>query len=207
MIEPFLRAMHFRHACKLFDTQRAIPSGMMENILEIARLSPSSFGMEPWRLIVVRDPQLRQRLRGACWNQSQITDASELIIFTTDTDAVRAHSPYVTAMFDRRGLGEEARERYSHIYAAYLAPLEADEVLLENWTAKQCYIACANMMSYAAYHEIDTCPIEGFDKEAIHTILELPPHQKVALILTLGYRVNDPRASMRLSLDQIVSYR
>ncbi|MFZ5375912.1 MAG: DUF309 domain-containing protein, partial [Campylobacterota bacterium] len=75
MMSEFLKAMEFRHACKRFDTEKKIPSEQFDSILEVARLSPSSFGMEPWRLIVVRNPSLRKALKPSCWNQSQIVES------------------------------------------------------------------------------------------------------------------------------------
>ncbi|MDD5717369.1 MAG: NAD(P)H-dependent oxidoreductase [Sulfuricurvum sp.] len=206
-MSEFLKAMAFRHACKRFDAAKAIPAEAFESLLEVARTSPSSFGMEPWRLIVVRNPNLRKALKSSCWNQNQITEASELVIFTTDNNVVRSGTPYVRKMFERRGLPGEAVDTYMGVYKNYLAPIESDEVLLENWTAKQCYIACANMMTYAATLEIDSCPIEGFDKEEVEAILDLPEGHSVALLCAFGYRVNPQSEQKRLELKQIVEYR
>lgn len=206
-MSEFLKAMAFRHACKRFDTSKTIPEDQFESMLEVARISPSSFGMEPWRLIVVRNPNLRKALKPSCWNQDQITEASELVIFTTDNDAVRSGTPYVRKMFERRGLSEEAVDTYMGVYENYLEPLEEDELLLQNWTAKQCYIACANMMTYAATLGIDSCPIEGFDREEVEAILDLPEERSVALICAFGYRINPQGEHMRLPLSQIVEYR
>jgi nitroreductase len=206
-MSEFLEAMAFRHACKRFDTEKKIPAEQFESILEVARTSPSSFGMEPWRLIVVRNENLRKALKPSCWNQNQITECSELVIFTTDNDSVRSGTPYVKKMFERRGLPADAVETYMGVYQNYLAEIECDEILLQNWTAKQCYIACANMMTYAATLKIDSCPIEGFDREAVEALLDLPEEQSVALICAFGYRVNPQSPQMRLSLDQIVEYR
>lgn len=206
-MSEFLKAMAFRHACKVFDTEKQIPSEQFESLLEVLRTSPSSFGMEPWRAIVVRNPNLRKALKSACWNQSQITDCSELVIFTTDNDTVRSDSPYVRKMFERRGLPAEAVDTYMGVYKNYLEPIEADEVLLENWTAKQCYIALANMMTYAATLEIDSCPIEGFDKEEVEAILDLEYGHSVAVMCAFGYRVKAQSPQMRLDLKQIVEYR
>lgn len=206
-MSEFLKAMAFRHACKTFDTAKQIPQEEFESMLEVARLSPSSFGMEPWRLIVVRRPELRKALKSACWNQNQITECSELVIFTTDNDTVRSDTPYVRKMFERRGLPKEAVETYMGVYKNYLEPIECDEVLLENWTAKQCYIAMANMMTYAATLQIDSCPIEGFDKESVEAILDLEYGHSVAVMCAFGYRVNPQSEQKRLEMKHIVEYR
>ncbi len=206
-MSEFLKAMDFRHACKRFDTEKKIPQEQFESIIEVARKSPSSFGMEPWRLIVIRDEKLRKALKASCWNQNQITECSELVVFTTDNDIVRSESPYVKKMFDRRGMAPEMVETYLGVYANFIKPLEEDEILLENWTAKQCYIALANMMTYAATLEIDSCPIEGFVKEEVEAILDLEYGHSVAVICAFGYRVNPQSQQMRLDTKQIVEYR
>lgn len=206
-MSEFLEAMAFRHACKQFDTEKQIPAEEFESLLEVARTSPSSFGMEPWRLIVIRKPALRKALKSACWNQNQITECSELVIFTTDNDTVRSGTPYVRKMFERRGLPSEAVDTYMGVYKNYLEPIECDEVLLENWTAKQCYIAMANMMTYAATLKIDSCPIEGFDKESVEAILDLEYGHSVAVICAFGYRVKAQSEQKRLEMKQIVEYR
>jgi nitroreductase len=110
-------------------------------------------------------------------------------------------------MFERRGMSTEMVDTYLGVYKNYLAPIEADEELLENWTAKQCYIALANMMTYAATLEIDSCPIEGFDKEGVEAILDLDYGRSVAVICAFGYRVNPQSEQKRLELKQIVEYR
>jgi nitroreductase len=206
-MSEFTEAMAFRHACKKFDTEKQIPQEQFDSLLEVARTSPSSFGMEPWRLIVIRKPNLRKALKSACWNQNQITECSELVVFTTDNDTVRSDSPYVRKMFERRGLPSEAVDTYLSVYKNYLTPIEEDEILLENWTAKQCYIALANMMTYAATLQIDSCPIEGFDKEEVEAILDLEYGHSVAVICALGYRVNPQSEQKRLDQKQIVEYR
>ncbi|MDD5053308.1 MAG: NAD(P)H-dependent oxidoreductase [Sulfuricurvum sp.] len=206
-MSEFLEAMAFRHACKQFDPAKTIPAEEFESILEVARNSPSSFGMEPWRLIVIRNEGMRKALKPSCWNQNQIIEASELVVITTDNNVIRSGTRYVKEMFSRRGLSSEAVETYLGVYKNYLASIECDEVLLENWAAKQCYIACANMMTYAATLKIDTCPIEGFDKEGVEAILDLPEGHSVALICAFGYRVNPQSERKRLELKQIVEYR
>jgi nitroreductase len=150
---------------------------------------------------------LRKALKASCWNQSQITDASELVIFTTDNDTVRSDSPYVRTMFERRAMPSDMVEKYLSVYGQFIQPLEEDELLLENWTAKQCYIALGNAMTCAAMMEIDSCPIEGFDKEEVEAILDLEYGHSVAVMCAFGYRVNPQGEQKRLELKQIVEYK
>jgi nitroreductase len=129
------------------------------------------------------------------------------VIFTTDNDIVRSDSPYVRTMFERREMPSEMVDVYMGVYKNYLAPIEEDEVLLENWTAKQCYIALANAMTYAATLEIDSCPIEGFDKEEVEAILDLEYGHSVAVMCAFGYRINPQSTQMRLPIKTIVEYK
>ena len=206
-MSEFLEAMQFRHACKRFDQEKQISEEQLETILEVGRMSPSSFGMEPWRMIVVQNDNLRKALKPSCWNQSQITESSVLIVFTTDNNSVKSDQSYVKKMFKRRELPDEAVQTYLGVYKNYLADIENDEILLQNWTAKQCYIACANMMTYAATVKIDSCAIEGFDKDAVEAILDLEEGRHVALMCAFGYRLNTQGDHKRLSLKEIVEYR
>lgn len=205
-MSQFIEAMKFRHACKVFDRDKKIPQNELDSILDVVRMSPSSFGMEPWRVLVVRDENMRKALKSACWNQSQITDCSELIIFTTDNEAIKSDSDYVREIFNRRGLGAEATENYIGVYKNFLADKECDEVLLENWSAKQCYIAMANMMTYAATLKIDSCPIEGFLKDEVEAILDLEYGNSVAVICALGYRALEQTPQLRHNIEKIVKY-
>jgi nitroreductase len=205
-LSKFKDAMLFRHACKRFDEDRKIPSGELETLLETIRLSPSSFGMEPWRVIVVQSASVKQALKPMCWNQAQIDSCSELLLFCCDNDAINGITPYSEAMFERRGLDTQAREKYLEVYSTYTKALDQKSGMLENWSAKQCYIAAANVMTHAASLEIDSCPIEGFEKEKIEEYLGLQNGMKLALIVALGYRLDEPPAKQRLPLNQIVTY-
>lgn len=80
-MNKFLESVNFRHACKLFDENKKIPQESFEEILEVGRLAPSSFGMEPTRLLVVRSDEAKKALRPLCWDQPQITTASEVVVF------------------------------------------------------------------------------------------------------------------------------
>ncbi len=196
-------SLYFRHACKLFDQEKKIPSEDLHFILEAGRLSPSSFGMEPWNFIVVQSQELKEKIRPACWNQPQITTCSDLLIITAKVDAP-ARKEYYEKMFTRGEMPQEMLEKYLSVYQQFINGLHS----VYGWSARQCYIAAANIMSYAAMIGVDSCPIEGFEKEKLEEVLGLnTTKEQVALVIALGYRVDEPGEKVRLPFDEVVSFR
>ena len=207
MHNPILKALEFRHACKVFDENKKIPDEELHMILESGRISPSSFGMEPWKFLVIQDPKLKAKIRPACWNQIQITSCSDLVIILASISDVKPKSGYPLKMFSRREIPQEQKDAYINLYSQHLSKtLSSDEGILA-WTARQCYIAASNMMTTAASLGIDSCPIEGFDKEAVEKILGIDTsvHQ-LALVLPFGYRINQQSTQLRRSFDDVVEF-
>ena len=205
--QEFLKMMDFRHACKVFDKSKKVSDEDMEYILEIARLSPSSFGMEGWKFLVVSDDTLKQKLKPACWNQNQITSASHLVILLAAIDDLKVDGGRVKEKFLRRNLSKEQTDAYVQKYASHLQKQLSDDERLYEWSARQTYIVAANMMSGAAYIEIDSCPIEGFEKEKVEEILTLDSSKyQVALVLAFGYRANQQPQHLREELDTLVEF-
>jgi len=205
--EQFLEVMNFRHACKVFDENKKIKSEDLDFILEVGRLSPSSFGMEPWKFLVVQNQELKEKLRPFCWNQPQITTCSDLVIILAKIEELKPNSTYVKNMFGRRNLSTENYEKYLELYGNHLSKtMSSDENILA-WSARQCYIAMGNMMTGAASIGIDSCPIEGFEKEKIEEILQLDSSQyQLAVIVPFGYRINEQSEKLRWTKEEIVSY-
>ena len=200
--ENILQAYRFRHACKVFDPEKMIPSDTLEAILESFRLSPSSFGMEPWRMILIRDAKLKKALKPHCWNQEQITTASHLLVMLAQTKKVQEHA-YIDAMFSRRNLSSEAKEQYIKRYKDFIKDKD-----MYSWCSKQIYLASGNLATTAAMLGVDSCFIEGFEKKGVEELLALDTtKEEVALIVTLGYRLHEPPSKQRRSLDEIVEYR
>ncbi|HHO41997.1 MAG TPA: NAD(P)H-dependent oxidoreductase [Epsilonproteobacteria bacterium] len=200
--EKILEILHFRHACKQFDPTKIIPKESMGTLLEVARLSPSSFGMEPWRFIVVTNPSYKNELQPLCWNQPQITSCSHLVIFVAKHHSVQ-DSSYYERLFARRGLAKEALTQYLKRYKSYISSLPS----IQEWCEKQCYIAATNMMSFGAILKIDSCPIEGFQKEQLQEKLKLDTtKESVALVVAFGYKVQDPTQKHRLSREDIITW-
>ena len=205
-MSEYIDAMQFRHACKRF-AEKKIPDEAFEQVLTFGRMSPSSFGMEPWRFIVITDTVLRGTLRPLCWNQPQITECSHLVVVTADNESIKPGTDYVKRMFERRGLPPEGLQRYLERYESHMGPQFHSREAIEAWTHKQCYIAAANMMTGAASLKIDSCPLEGFEKAKVEAALRLGPAYSVAIILAFGYRLDPQPGHLRLPLEAVVSYR
>jgi nitroreductase len=182
-------ALKFRHACKKFDPARKIAPKDLDTILEAAVLSPFSFGMEAWKFLVLQSPDIREKLRPACWDQPQVTDSSHVIVILARPDQVVPGHPYVAESFGRRGLPDDATAAYIEKYRHHMETEVLPRMSLYAWCSKQCYIALANIMTTAAAMGIDSCPMEGFEKDRVERILEIDTQkEEVAVLVSLGYR-------------------
>jgi len=207
MQNNFSKAMDFRHACKVFDNTKIISNNEIRYILEAGRKSPSSFGMEGWKFLVITNTMLKEKLRPFCWDQEQITSCSHLVIVLAAIENVKVESGEVEKRFKRRNMPQENLDFYMDIYAKHLEKTLSSNKNIYHWTSKQSYIALGNMMTAAAYIGIDSCPIEGFEKENVETVLELDTNKwQVSVVLTLGYRVNEQSTQRRLPFDEVVEF-
>lgn len=202
MREEFVRALQFRHACKLFDESKPVSPADLHYVLEAGRLAPSSLGLEPWRFIVVEDRTLRRHLRPACWNQSQITSCSAAIVILALKAELAPATGYAHKMLRRLVASDaeldEAMEIYRNITHGDVTA----------WSVAQCHVAAANMMMAAAVLGIDSCPMGGFEPEAVADVLKIDrARYEVALLVALGHRAQPQPARHRLSLDELVDYR
>lgn len=207
MSKTFKEAMEFRHACKLFDESKTVSDEDIREILEAGRKSPSSFGMEPWKFLVITNKELKAKLRPHCWDQPQITTCSHLVVVLAAIESLKVEHGVVKKRFSRREMPEEKLDFYMNLYAKHLKKtLSSDENIL-CWSARQTYIAAANMMTCAATLGIDSCPIEGFDKDDVEKVLKLDTSKyQLSLILPFGYRVNEQSPQLRLDLEEVVEF-
>lgn len=207
MKNEFMDAMDFRHACKVFDETKMISDEKIKFILESGRKSPSSFGMEAWKFLVITNEELKAKLRPACWDQVQITSCSHLVLVLAGIDSVKVESGEVKKRFSRRKMPQETLDFYMSIYASHLEKTLSSDENIYNWTAKQAYIAAANMMTAAAFIGIDSCPIEGFDKTEVESILNLDTSKyQLAMVLPFGYRVNEQSQQLRLDPQDVIEF-
>jgi nitroreductase len=207
MRNDFMNAMDFRHACKVFDDTKKISDEDMRYILEAGRKSPSSFGMEAWKFLVITNDALKEKLKPACWDQIQITSCSHLVLVLAGIDSVKVESGEVEKRFARRDMPKEKLDFYLGLYAGHLKDVLNSDENIYSWTARQTYIAAGNMMTAAAFLGIDSCPIEGFDKKQVEEILGLDTTKfQLAMVLPFGYRINPQSTQLRRPFEDVVEF-
>ena len=209
-MNKFLESIYFRHSCKLFDENKKIPKEVFDEILEVGRLSPSSFGLEPTRLLVLRSDEAKAALRPLlCWNQPQITTASEVVVFKSLQNDSVPPSEYTKQNTFRRKPDLGAYQAFCDRLGGYLKErgLESGESLY-HWSSKQAYIMATYMVAYASFLGIDTCYIEGYEKREVEKLYGLDPFkEQVSLIVCFGYRGKEQQPRYRISLDDLVEYK
>lgn len=207
MEKTFEESLSFRHACKVFDEDKKISDEDIHYILDAGRRAPSSFGMEAWKFLVITNDELKLKLRPACWSQAQITTCSHLVIVLAGIESVKPESGIPKKRFARRDMPQESLEFYLNLYAEHLEDTLSSDENIYAWTAKQTAFAGANMMSAAAVKGIDSCPIEGFDKEAVEEILNIDKTKyRLSMMIPFGYRLNEQSTQLRLDFDEVIEF-
>lgn len=216
MENKFLQAMEFRHATKEFNGKK-ISDEDFNTILEYGRLSPSSFGYEPWRFLVINDQKLREKMKPFTWGMSRNMDnASHLLIILARKNGVKYGSSYVEHIDkDIHKTGDEVANMKKEFYEKFQKDdfdIASSDRVVFDWACKQTYIALANMMTGAAYMGIDSCPVEGFNiqkaQEFIKNELKIDTDEfGVSVMAAFGYRKDEPkRGKTRQELQDIVQW-
>jgi nitroreductase len=216
--QEILDAFWFRHACKEFDATRKISDEDFAFILETARLSPCSFGLEPWKFLVVQNSGLREKLKQHTWGgQKQLPTASHVIVtLQRKSHFMRYDSVYVqNFMREVQKFPEEAAVARTAILEKFqrrdFALLESERAI-SDWAAKQTYLPLANMMTAAAMIGIDSCPIEGFERKELEQVaaenMAVDLDQwGITYLLAFGYRKGEPaRPKTRQDMDAVVEW-
>ncbi len=200
----FLSNLNWRYATKKFDTTKKVTPEDLDTLLEAIRLTPTSFGMQPYHFYVVSNDDIKNKLQAAAWNQPQIGTSSHVIVFAARSDLANNKEEFFTLL---SGGNPEVRAHlkgYEDMVAGFVAG-KADPKDALAWSAMQVYIAQGFAMAALAELEIDSCPMEGFDPVAFWEILGLPDSQKAVVILPIGYRAADesPRPKSRFTKESL----
>ena len=214
--EKILDAYHWRHACKEFDSSYKISEADFNFLLEVARLSPSSFGLQPYEIFVLKNKELLEKLHPHMWGaQKQLFTASHVIMFVVRKDITMADHYCDHIMIDvQKTTGDMLAARRTIIQQYQFGELKSQEdpAHLVEWAVRQSYIALGNLMTAAAMIAIDSCPIEGFIKEKVTEILVEnnvidPNKYSVGVFCCLGKRLSAPaREKTRKPETEFVHY-
>ena len=188
--ETLVSALNWRYAVKKFDAAGRIPLDKWEALEESLLLSPSSYGLQAWKFLVIEDKALRAKLKPASWDQSQIVDADKLVVFLVKKDAGPADvQRFVDRISEVRRVPAEVLEGYKQMMIKSVS-LPPEKV--EAWLTRQVYIALGNFLTSAALLGVDACPMEGFDKDEYDRILDLHKQGwKSVVVATAGVRACD----------------
>jgi nitroreductase len=210
--DTLLEALNWRYATKVFDPARKISQADWKALEESLVLAPSSYGLQPYRFLVILDPKLRDSLRQASWGQSQVTDASHFMVFTVQQGMTEADvDRWLARVSAVRGVEPQSLMTYREMMVGDLVK-GARSSHVADWAARQAYIALGQLLTESALLGIDACPMEGIDREAYDTVLGLGGTGfKTQVVCALGYRsVNDKYAGLkkvRYGADRLVVHR
>lgn len=184
----FIKNQNWRYATKKFDATKKIATEDLNTLKEAIRLSTSSYGLQPYKVLIVENPELRSQLQQAAWGQSQVVDASHLIIFANETNfGEEGINNYFQNVSETREVPVESMKAYMDFMKSAITslPEEARNI----WTAKQTYLALGNLLNAAAELKIDVTPMEGFAPDKVNEILGLETlGLNASVMATIGYR-------------------
>ncbi|MEK6627686.1 MAG: NAD(P)H-dependent oxidoreductase [Bdellovibrionota bacterium] len=204
--------MNWRYACKKFDSTKKIREADWNILAESLRLSPSSYGLQPWKFIVVQNLELRKKLLPLSWGQTPIVDASHIVVITYKEKMDETHiNKHIEQMAKIRGIDVSTLEKYKSTVVNDLinGPRAAE---ISHWAQKQTYIAMGTFLTTASLMEIDTLPMEGIDPAGYDKVLELAGSgYKTAAAIACGYRTTDDKyqhtRKVRFDINDVVVYK
>lgn len=195
----FIEQLNWRYATKRMVADKAVPQEKVDAIVEAIRLSASSYGLQPYNLLVIQDKELLQKIQPIAYNQPQIGETSTLLVFAVwDKPTQERIDAYFNLIASERGIPVEALAGFKTTVEGTINNL--DEATAYNWMARQAYIALGTGLAAAAIEEVDATPMEGFNPAALDELLGLSEKGlKSVVILPLGYRdeANDPLANAK----------
>lgn len=203
-----LDSLRWRYATKQFDSERSLSEEQVAQLLEAANLSATSYGLQPFKFLVLRDQAKQDQLVASSYGQAQVAQASHVIVIATRTDVDADYiSDYVKLMESQRGLPNGTLDQYKTIMTGAITSM--DEQALDVWATKQAYLALGTLLTACAAAKIDACPMEGFVAAEYDEIFGLAAiNLHAAVVVPIGYRAADDKhqnyKKVRRELDDIV---
>lgn len=204
-----LDCLQWRYATKKFDPAKIVPAETWQALVDSLVLTPSSYGLQPWKFIVVTNPELKTQLRPLSWNQAQVTDCSHYVVFAIKKNLTAEHvDRFVARTAEVRGTTVESIEGYRNMMVADVVN-GARSFNVNEWATRQTYIALGNFMTCAALLGVDTCPMEGIEPVNYDKALNLSAQGCATVVAcAAGYRADDDKyadlAKVRFAIDDVV---
>ena len=211
MQSTLLEKLNWRYAVKKFDATKKIKESDWKVLEETLRLAPSSYGLQPWQFWVVQDPKIREQLKAASWNQTQVTDCSHFVVLVYKPKMDEAHiQHYLNKVASVRGVSLESMAGYKQAMVGDLIKGPRADVI-SHWAERQTYIAMGMIMESAALLDIDTCPMEGLVPAEYNRILKLDGvHWSAVAAVACGYRSSEDsfqhNSKVRFDHKDVIKY-
>ncbi len=203
-----IESLKWRAAIKNFDPSKKVTKEDLELLLEAANLAATSGGLQPFKLVVVSEGNLKSQLAPHTYGQPQVDGASHVLVFSVETNiGENTVNNYIERATEVRGKGKESLISYSESMKGYISSMDPKSRI--EWGKNQAYIALGTVLTAAASMRIDTCPMEGFDAIKFQEILDLKSQNLIpVLVLPIGYRseedVHSKEAKIRKTRDRFI---
>jgi nitroreductase/dihydropteridine reductase len=209
MTHQLVEDMQWRYACKKFDTEKKVTEQDMDTLLEVLRLTASSYGMQLWNFVVVENKELREKLVEKSYGQRQVADASHLIVLCIKSDATESDiDAYIDQTVALRGVEPQSMEGFKKMLMGTISKKSLEQKHI--WMKNQIYIALGSLLTACAHMRIDSCPMEGISPKGYDELLGLEARGlKAVLACPVGYRSEDDKyanaAKVRFDKETVVT--
>jgi nitroreductase len=206
--QDILSALEWRYATKAFDPSQTVPAATWSAIEQSLILTPSSFGLQPWKFLVITDKKVREELVAHTWSQRQVADCSHLVVMAVKKEiTVEDIDGFLASIVEHRGGTADALAGYRGM----MLGSHSQGYMSTDWAKKQAYIALGQLMTVCAALRIDACPMEGFLAQKYDEILGLDKAGYTAAVLCpVGYRAESDKYAtlpkVRFSAEQMIQH-
>lgn len=187
-MNTYLENLQWRYATKIFDTSKKVSSEDLQEIMEAFRLSASSLGLQPWKLLIIENQELKNQIMEGARNQTHIGNNSHLLVFTKPTTiTTNLAERHLNTTSTVTGASREQLAGYESMLYQFISGLSETEA--DTWAREQVFLALGNVLGFLASKRIDACPVGGFDKQKINEVLQLKEKGlESVVLLPIGYR-------------------
>lgn len=204
-----IKSLNWRYATKAFDKERVLSEELMNQIEDSLVLSPSSFGLQPWKFLVITDDAIKEKLLPLSWNQTQVTECSHFIVLLAKTETTDCDiDVFLDSIAKTRSVSRKDLAQYEEMMKGFLGNMSGEQQF--QWAKNQVYIALGQLLASAAILKVDACPMEGITPPEFDKILNIEGYQTV-VACALGYRSTDDHhaqlAKVRFPKEDVIVYK